>query len=99
MWGPDEVVPSLRLRNMDTVNDRVDLAAPELGVNTMREECVTCFIFEVHHSFFGVAGYLDALDIFGIDDLLDEGAIVGCDVFQTSNVYFVYHKQSGFASE
>lgn len=94
-----EIVPSLGLRNMYPVDDRVDLVALELGVDTVCEECVACFVLDIHDTLFRMAGYLYTLDIFGVDDLLNEGPIVRRKVLQACNVYFVDDKQRGFASE
>jgi hypothetical protein len=99
MRRPDQLVPSLWLCDMYAVDDRVDLAAFKLGVDAVREKCITCFVFKVHHTFLGKAGYLHTLDVFGVNDLLDECAVVRCEILQSGDVYFVDDEQCGFASE
>ena len=75
---PADIITQHGLRNMYPVDDRVILVP---FIHTMGEKSIARLVLDLHHALFGVAGDLDTCNIILNDDLLDDGARVGVDVF------------------
>lgn len=76
MWCTNNIISRLGLCNVDPVYDRIDLAAFKLRVDTVGEKGIASFVFELHNTFFGVARYLNAFNIFCVDNFLDKSKII-----------------------
>ncbi|PPQ80217.1 hypothetical protein CVT25_003570 [Psilocybe cyanescens] len=95
----DNIVSRLRLRDMDAVDDRVNLGPLHLGVHAVREERIARPVLDLHDAFFRVAGNLHVLHVLLVDDLLDHRAGVRVHVFEAFYVDFVNDEQGGFSGE
>lgn len=84
---------------MDAVDDRINLAALELGVDAVGEESIASLIFECHDTLFRVTRHLDALYVFRVDDLLYERPVFWREVFETHNVDFINDEHHRFTGE
>ena len=95
----NDVIPRDRLGDVDSVDDSVDFASLELGVDAMGEESIASFVFEFHDTLFRVTRHLDVLHVFRVDDLLYECSVFWCEVFETHNVNFVDDKHHRFTGK
>ena len=95
----NSVVSRFRLRDVDAVDDRVDLGALELVGDPMGKQSVARHVLDVHDALLRVTRDLDHLDILIVDDLLHDGAAFRRQVVEPFDVDLVDDEQRGFSSE
>ena len=95
----NDVITSLRLGNMQSVKDRVDLVSLKLGFNSMFKEGIASLVLEVHDTLVGVTRSFDISDVLSIDDFVNEGSVFGGKIGKAGNINFVENKNSRFVSK
>jgi hypothetical protein len=95
----DDVVARLRLRDVNAVCNRGELSALELAVHAMREQRVARLGFELHYALVRVTRNLNVLDVWRVDDLVHERAVVLAEVIESSHVDLIQDEHDRLASE
>ena len=95
----DDVVARLGLRDVEAVEDRVDLVALELRVDAVLEQGVARGRLERRDAVVGVARDLDVAHVLGVGDLVDERAALRREVVEAGDVRLVDDEHGGLVGE
>lgn len=94
-----DVVARLGLRDVEPVEDRVDLVALELRVDAVLQQRVTRGRLQHGHALVRVARDLDVPHTLRVDDLLDQRAAFRSEVVQARDVGLVEDENGGLVRE
>ena len=95
----NDVVACLGLRDVEAVEDGVDLVSLELRVNSVLEKRVAGGRLERRDAVVRVTRDLDVVHALGIDDFVDESAPLRGEVVEARNVDLVNNEDGGLVGE
>ena len=98
-WCPNDVVAGLRLRDVETVENRVDFVALELRVDTVLEKRIAGSGLERHDTLVGVAGHLHVPHTLRVDNLFHQCTALGCKLIEFRNIGLVQDKHGGLVGK